>query len=155
GCHLFRLGKRWPRQRDDPAITVDHCRDAHVDGAGNAPATLDGAKAAEGQVLLVFAGTVEPTIVGHIYQEVYGRIVTAGAHVLPPQKRVGILVADDDTEVVGSERETGEGLARPNAVRTVVRRKTVHPRQRLAEGDIFTEGDAVDLVVAPGRSAVC
>src|SRR5207248_6688917 len=56
----------------DASVAVDDGGDPHVDGAGDSPAALDGPEAADGQVLVVLGGAVEPAVVGNVEDEVGG-----------------------------------------------------------------------------------
>ena len=63
----------------------------------DAAAALDRPEAADGQVLVVFAGAVEPAVVGDVEQEIDRRPAVA-AGVGPRPVGVGVLVADGDAE---------------------------------------------------------
>src|SRR5262249_61839127 len=67
---LLGLTPVWSGKGDDPAIAVDHRRDAHVNGPADGPATLDGSEATNGKVLFMLTGAGEPTIVRDVKQKI-------------------------------------------------------------------------------------
>ena len=155
----MRIGPRQLLRLKNPAIAVDDGGDAHVDAARDGAAALDGAESADGQVLVVFAGAVEPAIVGDVEQKIR-RCLAVAAAIGTSHLRVGVLVADKDAEGETparrriDERQARVLLARPDAVIEIVGSEIVHPRQPIAERHVFAERHAMDLVVASGGFAV-
>src|SRR5207253_1087454 len=93
--NLLRLSPGRAGQGDDPAVAVDDCGHAHVDGPRHSPPAFDGPETAVREVFLVLAGAVEPAVVGNVDEEIDHGLAAVGAHVLPGQVRVGVFVADD------------------------------------------------------------
>src|SRR5262249_17839265 len=105
-----------------------------------------GPEATDGQVLLVFAGAVEPAVVGDVDQEISPLL--AGSDVAPGELGVGVLVTDQDAEVMGADGQTRLLPAGGDAVVVVVRGKAIHEGEDVAQRDELAEGYPMDLVVA-------
>src|SRR5262245_18358796 len=101
-------------------------------------------------MLFVLFRAVEPAVVRDVDQEI--DILITGPHILPGERRVGVLVADQAAEVVGLaadlQREPGLSLPRPATVLGVVGCKMFEKWKRLGEWNVLAERNQVDLVVA-------
>jgi hypothetical protein len=78
GPHLRLAGNLEFLRLLHPPVAVDHRGNTHFHGTHHGPPRFDGEETADGQMLGVLAGAVEPAVVGNIDEEIHrGRIVRA------------------------------------------------------------------------------